>query len=686
MKLSKFPPFAVALLTLAACGTVTDDLFAPIDSGRADAPAPDAAPPHLVVTKVDLLFAIDNSRSMGDKQALLAKAVPDLVGRFLTPYCVRSADLPAEPPTADGTCPAGTTREIPPVTDMHIGVVSSSLGGGGAEQLPGSIICAPAALEPRFNTFNSHNDDRGHLLRRTKPESALPTGIEPEVPASVPTDGSGGGFLAWLPPVAANAGAPTPNVTPEPTAAALATDFSSLVIGVQEFGCGLEAQLESWYRFLVQPDPYDRLVLVDDPSGGPKRTQLVGVDAEILKQRHDFLRPDSLLVIVQVTDEEDSWSDPLAIGGRGWITRAQQFPGSPTGAMPRGTSECTNPIDANNPTTTGPNSANCTPCGFPGKMATGKPIRGDPSCMASCGNGCAGYYPTADDGLNVRYTADMKRRYGIDPQFPVSRYVSGLTANRVPNREGEHAAGAGSYKGTGNCSNPIFSTGLPTVPNGELCKLAAGPRTPDLVYFALIGGLPWQLLADGLGNFKPSLGADDWRQIVGTDPEHYNLTGIDPHMIESVLPRIQANAASIPYLSRSLSATTASITADPANGREWNTRKGANGIDLQFACTFALPVPRECTDTTTNPACSCVGSATDNDGPPLCAEGVSGNSLQVRGKAYPTIRELRVAQGLGAQGIVASICPKSLDETSSEFGYRPIVSQLMRRVRPAFKQ
>ena len=33
------------------------------------------------VDKVDLLFMIDNSSSMGDKQALLAQAVPDLVTR-----------------------------------------------------------------------------------------------------------------------------------------------------------------------------------------------------------------------------------------------------------------------------------------------------------------------------------------------------------------------------------------------------------------------------------------------------------------------------------------------------------------------------------------------------------------------------------------------------------------------------
>jgi hypothetical protein len=36
------------------------------------------------VDKIDLLFAIDNSASMGDKQQLLSEAVPDLLARLLT--------------------------------------------------------------------------------------------------------------------------------------------------------------------------------------------------------------------------------------------------------------------------------------------------------------------------------------------------------------------------------------------------------------------------------------------------------------------------------------------------------------------------------------------------------------------------------------------------------------------------
>src|SRR5580704_8757142 len=40
------------------------------------------------IDKVDLLFDIDNSASMGDKQAYLSKAIPDLLSRLVQPNCV----------------------------------------------------------------------------------------------------------------------------------------------------------------------------------------------------------------------------------------------------------------------------------------------------------------------------------------------------------------------------------------------------------------------------------------------------------------------------------------------------------------------------------------------------------------------------------------------------------------------
>src|SRR6516162_472050 len=81
------------------------------------------------VDKLDLLFMIDNSASMGDKQALLAKAVPDMITRLVSPNCLDANDNPTgQKADANGACPNGTKAEFPPVHDMHIGIVSSSLG------------------------------------------------------------------------------------------------------------------------------------------------------------------------------------------------------------------------------------------------------------------------------------------------------------------------------------------------------------------------------------------------------------------------------------------------------------------------------------------------------------------------------------------------------------------------------
>src|SRR6185295_14370134 len=126
---------------------------------------------------------------------------------------------------------------------MHIGIVSSALGGGGSE------LCVPAGNDP------SHQDDKGHLLNRTVTNNGptTPPSDGPAVNSAKPTDGNGGNFLAWLPASdPKNAGKTPPNVTAysDGQETTLEADFKGLVQGVQQHGCGLEAQLESWYRFL----------------------------------------------------------------------------------------------------------------------------------------------------------------------------------------------------------------------------------------------------------------------------------------------------------------------------------------------------------------------------------------------------------------------------------------------------
>ncbi len=91
--------------------------------------------PQPAIDKIDLLVMIDNSASMADKQRILARAVPDLVQGLVQPKCV---DKVSRVPTGtlsdptkpeDQMCPAGAQPVFPPITDMHLGVISSSLGG-----------------------------------------------------------------------------------------------------------------------------------------------------------------------------------------------------------------------------------------------------------------------------------------------------------------------------------------------------------------------------------------------------------------------------------------------------------------------------------------------------------------------------------------------------------------------------
>ena len=265
------------------------------------------------VDKLDILFAVDNSASMGDKQLLLAQAVPDLVARLVTPNCVDDNGAVVGT-TSDGKCANGKA-EFQPVHDMHLGIVSSSLGGRGGDICDGT--------DPVGTGATRHDDDQGHLLGRGSKVNA--TTIDP-AEGAVPDMGPSN-YLAWLPDVDANKGKPDPSGTnkivgPDPNAK-LNPDFVEAIGGVHEYGCGIEAQLESWYRFLIQPDPYN--AIIPDPKDNRRRA-LDGVDGTIIAQRHDFLRPDSLVAIILLSDEDDSAPDPRAVGGQGWAYNMKRSP------------------------------------------------------------------------------------------------------------------------------------------------------------------------------------------------------------------------------------------------------------------------------------------------------------------------------------------------------------------------
>jgi hypothetical protein len=579
------------------------------------------------VDKIDLLLNIDNSRSMADKQEILSLALTDLVNSLTNPACVDTSGAPVanQPASGQDPCPAGSQRSFLPISDIHIGIVTTSIGGHGSDACPNAetFSCAGGAT-------NTTNNDHGQLITRTDACSG----------GTVPTY-QNKGFLAWD----ANQ-----HLSPagESDPSALANAIKDLVIGAGQVGCGYESQLESWYRFLVDPEPYNSIVVNSNTSATP-----VGIDNALLQQRAAFLRPDSLLAILMLSDENDCSTKEY---GQFFYANQQRDPANPNKNFyfPKARSECA----------TNPNDPCCRSCG---QDPTGCPP--DPNCDGSTLN-------AQTDDVNLR-CFDQKRRFGIDFLYPIDRYVNALTAEKVPNRAGELVP------------NPIFSNlDSAAYPDAQI-------RDPGLVMVSGIVGVPWQDLARDPTDLKKGYkdagelaqkngGFNTWDAILG-EPASY-VPPLDPHMIESTTPRSGTN----PITGTMLAPTTAPNGTNPINGHEYtpNTDMGVQKWpdDLQYACIFPLAQTRDCSDPNLV-SCDCHDPKNDN---PLCEPDPSkaGNPriLQVRAKAYPGVRQLHVIRELGGQGVASSICPaQANDPSKADYAYRPAIQALIARVATRLK-
>ncbi|MBK8940363.1 MAG: hypothetical protein IPM79_22790 [Polyangiaceae bacterium] len=544
------------------------------------------------VDKIDLLLAIDNSISMADKQQILAAAVPDLVNRLITPNCVDDMGVATgQIVDASGKCPDGSKPEFPPIRDINVGVISSSLG-----DLTSGACGSASIINP---------DDRGRLLTRTGSGAA-------------PVDFQGQGFLGWDPDSERGGQA-------NPTE--LIADLTDMVVGVDQVGCGYEMGLESVLRFLVDPDPYDSLV--------EESNNLVeqGTDEVVLQQRANFLRPDSLLAILILSDENDC---SINVKEQGFLALG--------GPFYRSTSECK----------TDPNSECCTSCGL--NVPSGCDAGGD--CT---GAGGSKYDPT-EDHQNLKCYR-QKERYGVNFLYPTARYVNAFTRYKID-------PDAVDYDGD-SVVNPLFD---------DLGGTGGSIRSPDLVFVAGIVGVPWQAIAktDGSGNPDLSLGFKTYDDLSETetadgnaldtligDPDG-NVDPTDPFMVQATSPRSG--------MSELLGYSPSSN--NPINGNDWtiydSTDPNDGPDDLEYACIFPLNTPVtpgfDCDD--------CTGPECDN---PLCQ---GQTTTQVNAKAYPGLRYLSVLRGMATQGIFASICPAEVSNTGSPiYGYRPAVNTIVDRLK-----
>jgi hypothetical protein len=565
-----------------------------VDVGGGGNPPP-VGPNSLEKTdKIDLLLVVDNSRSMADKQEILARSMADLVQTASNPPCIDAngqvGQIPAGPQDA---CPPGQTRRHKPITDIHVGVISTSLGGRGSDSCPAVDMnsCAP--------NVNTTNDEKAHLLSRT---DACNTS------APIPTYQSQG-FLAWdLNGVLSPAGISDP--------VELAQSMAAMVRGVGQIGCGYEAQLESWYRFLVDPEPYQSISVTNWVA------ETSGIDNDLLTQRANFLRPDSMLVILQLSDENDC----SIIEGGQFFTALQlrQSSGAPF-RLPRARAICA----------TNPDDPCCMSCGMDQGAC---PV--DPTCTDA--NGTIAFLSEEEDSVNLR-CFDQKRRFGIDFLYPVDRYVQALTEPMIANRAGTLVP------------NPIFAEY--TADDGQTRR-----RSSELVYYANIAGVPWQEIARSPMNlaagFKTSAQMSQdgtWDALVGNG----SSGPTSPYVLESITPR-SGIAAGNSY-----------------NGGE---RTISSLDELQYACIFPLGAGRDCSDPTVV-GCDCTDPTNDS---PLCAANPNDGgqrTLQIAAKAYPSPRTMQVVKGLGDQGILTSICPSEIGDASlPDYAYRPVVQAVFERI------
>lgn len=223
------------------------------------------------LSAVDLLFVIDNSGSMASKQIKLAQELPRLVQVLTTGDRDFGRDAPA-----------GGARMFTPVSSLHLGVVSTNMGGLDEAPAMEAIVGISACV--------GLGDDGLFLNSADVAVEGVTAAMDFEFPNYAAGD-------VVLPPDPNCDGLPAQpayqnyEAGKAPSVDEVALSFSCISkLGVR--GCPLEQQLEAMWKALA-PSSDDSFLDGTSGHGDPK-----GENA-------GFLRDESILAVMIVSDEDD---------------------------------------------------------------------------------------------------------------------------------------------------------------------------------------------------------------------------------------------------------------------------------------------------------------------------------------------------------------------------------------------
>lgn len=202
------------------------------------------------VDELDLLFVVDNSNSMAEEQATLALELPRFVSVLATGDFDQDGDGAGDLEIDD--------EDFYPLRSLHVGVVTSDMGAGG--------FAAPTCAERAFG-------DDGVLRVEGNPSV---TGCQAAYPRFLDFQPGGG-------------------IEPEVFAG-----YVACVARVGTGGCGIEQPLDAALKAL---SPTVATFWTAPTYEAPRFFQRSEGNADV--ENNGFVRGDSLLAVVMVTDEND---------------------------------------------------------------------------------------------------------------------------------------------------------------------------------------------------------------------------------------------------------------------------------------------------------------------------------------------------------------------------------------------